>query len=84
MLLKCYHHLHPLFKNANVDQGVDEDCNLDNFGMTTNTNELAKTFVNKEFLSFRKFQVNTKDVKCCFQWWEKHELMFPIVGFLAQ
>ncbi len=83
MLLKCYHHLHPLFENANVNQGVDEDCILDNFGMTTNTNELAKTIVSKEFLIFRKFQVDAKDVKCCFQWWKKHELMFPIVGFLA-
>jgi hypothetical protein len=27
MLLKCYHHLHPLSKNVIVDQGVDEDCN---------------------------------------------------------
>jgi hypothetical protein len=84
MLFKCYHHLHPLFENANVDQGVDEDCILDNFGMTTNTNELANFFVSMEFMIFRKFQVDAKDVKCCFQWWEKHELMFLIVGFLAQ
>jgi hypothetical protein len=38
-----------LFENATVDQGVDEDYNLDNFGRTTNTNELAKKFVSKEF-----------------------------------
>jgi hypothetical protein len=49
MLLKCYHHLHPLFENANVDQDVDENCILDNFGMTKNANELAKKFVSKEF-----------------------------------
>jgi hypothetical protein len=53
-MLKCYHHLHLLFENANVDQGVDEYCNLDNFGMTTNTNELAKMFVNMESLIFRE------------------------------
>ncbi len=45
MLLKCYYHLHPLFENANVDQGVDEDCNLDIFELTTNTNEPMKELV---------------------------------------
>jgi hypothetical protein len=28
MSLKCYHHLHPLFGKAIVDQGVDEDWTL--------------------------------------------------------
>jgi hypothetical protein len=42
MLLKCYHHLHPLSKNANVDQSVDKYCNLDILKITTSTNELAK------------------------------------------
>jgi hypothetical protein len=34
MFLKCCHHLHLLAKSKNgiVDQGVDEDCNLDIFG----------------------------------------------------
>jgi len=44
MLLKCYH-LHPLFENANVDQGVDENCNLEIFELTTNTNEPMKELV---------------------------------------
>jgi hypothetical protein len=35
MLLKCYHHLHLLSKNANVDRGVDKYCSLDIFEMTT-------------------------------------------------
>ncbi len=39
MLLKCHHHLHPLFENATFDQGVDEDCSLNIFEMTTNINE---------------------------------------------
>jgi len=54
MLLKCYHHLHALSKNANVDQGVDKYYNLDIFEMTTSTNELAK-FVNKVLLIFKRF-----------------------------
>jgi len=44
MLLKCYHHLHSLFENAIVHQGVYEDCNLDIFKMTTSTNEPTKEF----------------------------------------
>jgi len=44
MLLKCYY-LHPLFENANVDQGVDENCNLEIFELTTNTNEPMKKLV---------------------------------------
>jgi hypothetical protein len=30
-----------LSKNTTIDQGVDEDCNLDIFEMTSNINELA-------------------------------------------
>jgi hypothetical protein len=48
--------------------------------MTTNINEPKKELVNKEFFIFRRFHVNAKDIKCHFQWWEKHESMFPIVG----
>ncbi len=47
MLLKCYH-LHPLFGNAIVDQGVDENCSLNTFEMTTSTNEPTKKLVNRE------------------------------------
>jgi hypothetical protein len=40
---KTIHHLHPRFENVVVDQGVDEDCALGIFEMTTCTNyELAK------------------------------------------
>jgi hypothetical protein len=31
MLSKCYYHLHPLFKNVTIDQGVDEDGSLNIF-----------------------------------------------------
>jgi hypothetical protein len=33
MLSKCYYYLHPLFKNVTINQGVDEDCNLNIFEM---------------------------------------------------
>jgi hypothetical protein len=46
--------------------------------MTINTNE--PTLVNNEFLIFKHFQVEVKNIKCPLQWWEKHESMFPTVG----
>jgi hypothetical protein len=27
--------------------------------------------------------MDTKDIKCPLQWWEKHESMFATIGFLA-
>ncbi len=48
MLLKCYHHLHPLFENP----CVDENYTLDIFEMIPNTNELRKEFINKKLLIF--------------------------------
>jgi hypothetical protein len=27
--------------------------------------------------------VDVNEIPCPLQWWEKHEVMFPIVGFLA-
>jgi hypothetical protein len=66
MLLKCYHHLH-LFGNAIVDQGVDEDCNLDTFEMTTSTNEPTKKLFNRElptiFLIEYKFEIQIVKTK---------------------
>jgi hypothetical protein len=34
-------------------------------------------------LIFKLYQVDSKEIKCPFQWWEKHETMFPNVGFLT-
>jgi len=45
---------------------------------------LTKEFVDIELLSFKKFQMYAKDIKCPLQWCNKHEFMFPIVGFLAR
>jgi len=34
---------------------------------------------------FKNFQVDVKDIKCLFQWWEKWEFMFfSKVGFFAR
>jgi hypothetical protein len=67
MLLKCYHHLHPLSNNTIVDQCVDENCSLDIFELIINTNELNKELVNNELFIFRRFQVDAKNIKCPFQ-----------------
>jgi hypothetical protein len=86
MLLKWYYHLHPLveYERGVVDQRVEEDRSLDIFEMTTNTSEPTMKSVNRELLIFRHYQVNVKDIKCPLQWWEKHESMFPIVGFCVK
>jgi hypothetical protein len=64
MCISCYHHFHPLLKNAIVGQGVNENCNLNFFEMTTNINEPMKELVNRELLIFKRFQVDPKDIKC--------------------
>jgi hypothetical protein len=67
MLLKCYDHLHPLSKNATIDQVVDENCYLNIFEMTRSKNELTNELISKQLLISRRFQVNAKDIKCLFQ-----------------
>ncbi len=32
---------------------------------------------------FRCYQVDVNKIKCPLQWWEKHESMFPTIGFLV-
>ncbi len=57
---------------------------MDIFEQTTSTSELAKELVKKELSIFNKYQLDVKNIKCCLQWWQKHEAMFPTIGFLAQ
>jgi hypothetical protein len=57
---------------------------LDIFEQIANTNELVKKFVKRELLIFRRYQLDVKDIKCPLPWWQKHEAMFPTVGFLAR
>jgi len=50
----------------------------------TNNMEIAKEIVTRELLDFRRFHVDLKEIKNPFQWWEKHESIFPVVTFLAR
>jgi hypothetical protein len=51
MLLKCYHHLHPMIKFVGcVDQTYGEDFSLDIFQWTTSTSEPLKELVTRELL----------------------------------
>jgi hypothetical protein len=87
ILVKCHEHLHPLVRSERnfVDHDIFcHDCNLDTFEQTTSTNEPVEKLVKKELLIFKKYQLDVKDIKCLFQWWQKHETMFLIVGFLVQ
>jgi hypothetical protein len=84
MLLKCYHHLHPLFENLNVDQRVDENYTLDIFEMIANTNEPTKEFIKKEFIKkklliFRRFQMNVKNTKVTFNGGRSMNLCFLLL-----
>jgi hypothetical protein len=71
MLVKCHEHLHPLVRlDRNcVDQDIfEQDCNLDIFEQTINTSEPIEKLV-KEFLVFKRYELDVKDIKCVLQWW---------------
>ncbi len=34
-------------------------------------------------LIFMHYQVDSKEIKCSFQWWAKHEAIFPILDLLV-
>lgn len=34
-------------------------------------------------LIFMHYQVDSKEIKCPFQWWAKHEAIFPILDLLV-
>ncbi len=52
--------------------------------MEIGINESSKENVKRNLLIFRHYQVDVKKITCPFRWWEKHEVLFPIVGFLTQ
>jgi hypothetical protein len=56
---------------------------LDIFQMIVKNNEPTKELVKRELLIFWSFQGDVKEIKCPLWWWEKHEPMFLIVGFLV-
>jgi hypothetical protein len=70
MLLRSYHHLHPLFKiESSFVNKFDENNSLVNiFEMVVGTNEPAKELVNRELMIIHKFQVHAKDIKWPLEW----------------
>jgi hypothetical protein len=92
MLLKCYQYLHPKAKSkvgcAYKIRHTKFDLNIFEQTPSTsetnhNTSEPTIELVIREMLIFRRYQVDSKHIKCLFQWWAKHETIFPNVGFLA-
>ncbi len=57
---------------------------MDIFEITFSTSEPTIDSINKELLVFKCYEVDVKNIKRPLQWWEKHENMFPIVGFCAR
>jgi hypothetical protein len=52
--------------------------------MTISYNEPMRELINKEFLFFKHYHLDSKEIKCPLAWWEKHESLLPRVGFLAR
>jgi hypothetical protein len=72
LLLKSYHHLHPLSKiESSFVNKSNEDNSLDIFEMVIGTNELTKECVKKKLIIFHRFQVDAKNIKCPLEWWKK-------------
>ncbi len=86
MFIKCHFHLHPLAESERgiVDQGVEEDRNLDIFEITNNTSEPTMKLIIKELLIFMCYQMDVKDIKCPLQWWKKHENVFLTIGLYVK
>ncbi len=43
----------------------------------------TKKLVKRVLLVFWHYQMDVKEIKCPLQWWDKHEAMFPTIGFLV-
>jgi hypothetical protein len=75
LLLKSYHHLHPLSKiESSFVNKSNEDNSLDIFEMVISTDDLTKEPINQKLIIFRRFQVNAKDIKCPLEWWKNMNL----------
>jgi len=84
MLLKCHQHLHPIVESKITKQNIDVDINLDIFEMSITYNGPTRKLVNMELLFLKDYHVDSKEIKSPLEWWEKHESLFPLVGFLAR
>jgi hypothetical protein len=52
--------------------------------VTTSISDPTMKLVNRELLIYKCYQVDVNNIKCPLQWWEKHENMFPTIGFCAR
>ncbi len=52
--------------------------------MIANTSEPTMKLINIKLMIFKHYQVDVRKIKCPFQWREKNENMFPIVGFFVR
>jgi len=66
MFLKCYHHLHHVknYDVESIEHRSYEDNILDIFETIVSTSEPVTKLVNREFLIFRRFQMDPKKIKC--------------------
>jgi hypothetical protein len=71
------------FEVGCADQIGNVKFNLDIFEQTPSKSESTTKLVTKKMLIFKYYQMDSNKFKCPFQWWAKHETMFPSVGFLA-
>jgi hypothetical protein len=65
-------------------QIANANSNVNIFELTPSTNEPTTKLITKKLLIFKYYQVDSKVIKCPFQWWEKHEAMFSIIDFLTR
>lgn len=63
---------------------MDAYCSLEIFEMEVGTSEPSKENVKRDLLIFMHYQMYVKEIICPLRWWEKHGVLFPIVGFLTQ
>jgi hypothetical protein len=62
---------------------MDDDNNLDILKMTLGNIKLVDDLVKIEQLVSWHYQVDVKEIKCPLSWSEKHETMFPTMGFFS-
>ncbi len=43
-----------------------------------------KEIVKTKLLILKCYQADVNEIACPFQWWEKHEVLFPTIGFPTQ
>jgi hypothetical protein len=56
---------------------------FDIFQEIASTSEPAKELVIRELLNLNVTKWIPKTSKCPLQWWGKHEVMFPTIGFFG-